>query len=245
MIKSFLLVGQSNMAGRGFIGEVEPIQSERIVTLVNGIWRVMWEPLNYDRAFSGVNLAASFAEDYIRDNNHTVIGLIPCADGGSKIEAWQRGEPLYDNAVFQAKLAIRNSDFSGILWHQGESNCDNPEVYEAKLRAVIDCFREDLGDVPFILGGLGDYLINYENENMKNYSLINDIMQKIATDKENCAYVSSNGLTSNPDNLHFNAKSLREFGHRYYKIYTQMSKSLNNNINSTIFMHNKDSMENL
>ncbi len=30
-------------------------------------------------------------------------------------------------------------------------------------------------------------------------------------------YVTAEGLTSNPDNLHFNAVSLREFGLRYYE----------------------------
>lgn len=30
MIKSFLMLGQSNMAGRGFLNEVDPIYNEKI-----------------------------------------------------------------------------------------------------------------------------------------------------------------------------------------------------------------------
>ena len=33
MIHSFLMIGQSNMAGRGFKGEVEPIKNSRIKVL--------------------------------------------------------------------------------------------------------------------------------------------------------------------------------------------------------------------
>mgnify|MGYP000999236259 CR=1 FL=1 len=50
---------------------------------------------------------------------HCNVGLIPCADGGTSLDDWAVGGLLYDNAVFQAKLAQRTSELSGILWHQG------------------------------------------------------------------------------------------------------------------------------
>ena len=37
-VKSFLMIGQSNMAGRGHLHEVKPIVNERIVMLRNGRW---------------------------------------------------------------------------------------------------------------------------------------------------------------------------------------------------------------
>ena len=52
MIKSFLMIGQSNMAGRGFIDDVPPIYNERIQMLRNGRWQMMTEPINYDRPVS-------------------------------------------------------------------------------------------------------------------------------------------------------------------------------------------------
>lgn len=45
MVKSFLMIGQSNMAGRGFIHEVPPIYNERIQMLRNGRWQMMAELL--------------------------------------------------------------------------------------------------------------------------------------------------------------------------------------------------------
>ena len=46
MIKSVLMLGQSKMAGRGFINEVHPIYNERIQMLRNGRWQMMTEPNN-------------------------------------------------------------------------------------------------------------------------------------------------------------------------------------------------------
>lgn len=40
-MKSFLMIGQSNMAGRGFVHEVVPIYNERIQMLRNGRWQMM------------------------------------------------------------------------------------------------------------------------------------------------------------------------------------------------------------
>ena len=61
MIHSILIIGQSNMAGRGFPSEVEPIVNKRLFVLRNGRWRSMYVPVNPDRSFSGINLAESFA----------------------------------------------------------------------------------------------------------------------------------------------------------------------------------------
>ena len=64
---SFLMIGQSNMAGRGDFGEVERIDNADCYMLRMGRWQKMSEPINPDRAIfdvefhSGINLCASFA----------------------------------------------------------------------------------------------------------------------------------------------------------------------------------------
>ncbi len=65
-MKSFLLIGQSNMAGRGFKHEVPPIYNERIMMLRNGRWQMMTEPIHFDKPVAGVGLAASFAESWCK-----------------------------------------------------------------------------------------------------------------------------------------------------------------------------------
>ena len=121
-MKSVLLVGQSNMAGRGYISETKPIINERIWMLRNGRWQMMAEPIHFDRAVSGVGPAASFAEKWCIDNPKEQIGLIPCAEGGSSIDEWRIDGTLFRHAVSEAKFALENSELIAILWHQGEND---------------------------------------------------------------------------------------------------------------------------
>ncbi|MBR4288793.1 MAG: sialate O-acetylesterase [Clostridia bacterium] len=220
MIHSFLLIGQSNAAGRGFSEEVEVISDDRISVLRNGRWRKMYVPVNGDRVTSGICLIESFAQRYAEEKG-VEVGIIPCADGGSNLDQWQVGSLLFDHACFMASLASRTSTIAGVLWHQGESDCDAHRypLYEEKLTKIFAAFRKKLGlyDVPFLVGGLGDYLKDCpRSEKYKNYPYINAALQSYAEKTAMTGFVSAEGLEANPDNLHFSAKALREFGLRYY-----------------------------
>jgi hypothetical protein len=221
MIHSVLLIGQSNMAGRGFKDEVPPIENERIKVLVNGRWQNMFFPVSKDRPFAGISLAESFADEYSKSHN-VDVGLIPCADGGTYLDQWMPGELLFDHAVLQAKLALRTSEITAVLWHQGEADCQ-PELYplyEEKCLYIFNSLRKELClyDIPVLVGGLGDFLENCTVDNaLKNYKYLNNTFMNMEKKDSKIGFVSAEGLTANPDNLHFNAKSLREFGIRYYK----------------------------
>lgn len=226
MIHSFLLIGQSNMAGRGEFSEAIPVDTEHIKILRNGRWQSMFRPVNPDREFSGVSLAESFAEAYAKKYN-VDVGLIPCADGGTSLEQWQVGSLLFDNAVAQAKLAQRTSTIVGVLWHQGEADCI-PELfitYKERFEAIMNGLRKelDLYNVPFVLGGLGDFLeLCTGYPQFKNYNQVNHQLQAVAKENKMTAFVSAKGLTSNRDFLHFNSKSLYEFGLRYFNEYDKI-----------------------
>ena len=224
MIHAFLLVGQSNMAGRGFPQEVEPVDSKDIFVLRNGRWWPMYVPVNPDRVTAGTNLAESFAVRYAQDHG-VQVGLIPCADGGTSLDQWRPGGVLFDHACMTAQLADRTAHIVGVLWHQGESDCGearHPLVKE-KLKNLISAFRQVpcLEKVPFLVGGLGDYLRNFERSKAiaQNYGLVNAAMEEAVAETENCAFVPATGLGANPDNLHFSAAALREFGQRYYEVF--------------------------
>lgn len=214
------------MAGRGFVNEVEPITNERIKVLRNGRWQNMYVPVNCDRHFSGVCLAESFADRYVKEKN-VEVGLIPCADGGTSLAQWCEGGLLFDNAVYQTRLAMRTSTVAGVLWHQGEADCSEKlyPLYEKKLVAILDALQKklDLYDVPILLGGLGDFL-KYRSQapDLKNYNHINDALKSIAQKRKMTGFVPAEGLGSNPDNLHFSAEALREFGIRYYESFDRL-----------------------
>ena len=56
----------------------------------------------------------------------------------------------------------------------------------------------------------------------KNYPKINDAMKRAADTLPMTGFVSANGLTPNPDNLHFSAKSLWDFGNRYFREFEKL-----------------------
>ena len=92
-------------------------------------------------------------------------------------------------------------------------------VATGSVSGFIGALRDRLGlhDVPFLVGWLGDFLEKFENPIFKNYVYVNDALRRVAEKRERVGFVSAEGLKGNPDNMHFSAKALREFGVRYYE----------------------------
>ncbi|WP_118976806.1 sialate O-acetylesterase [Taibaiella koreensis] len=224
MIHSFLMIGQSNMAGRGYLKEVPLIFDEKIKMLRNGRWQILSEPVNYDRPVAGASLAVSFAAAWRMDHGQEEAGLIPCAEGGASLDDWTVGSALFTHAILQARLAQRSSKLTALLWHQGESDCfpDRAAVYSEKLGVIVDALRRELDapDMPLIVGGLGDYLTSgIYGQYFSAYAQVNEALRHFALTQPHCYYVSATGLSSNPDGVHLNAVSLRRFGIRYYRAF--------------------------
>ena len=225
-MKSILMIGQSNMAGRGFINEVPMICNERILMLRNAGWQMMAEPINYDRPNAGIGLAGSFAAMWCMEHEGEQIGLIPWAEGGSSLDDWAVDKNLFKNAVIQAGFAMQDSELIGILWHQGESDSygGGYQTYYKKLQVIIESLRKELNafEVPLIIGGLGDFLgKNGFGLNCTEYELVNEQLLKFAREQENSCFVTAEGLTPNPDGIHMDAVSQRRFGVRYYEAFVK------------------------
>lgn len=227
----FLLVGQSNMAGRG---EVEP-EDQNILPHVFALdaheaWVPAVDPIHFDKPIAGVGLARSFALAYLAEHPGVTVGLIPAACGGSPIASWQPGAYYegtqshpYDDAIRRARLAQTRGTLKGILWHQGESDAKPglADVYEDALAALIARFRRDLAgeDVPFVLGQLG----RFDGAPWDEHALrVDAALQSLARSTPRTGFVPSDGLSSKPDNLHFNSNALREFGRRYHAVFRDL-----------------------
>ncbi|MBQ8174579.1 MAG: sialate O-acetylesterase [Clostridia bacterium] len=241
MTHSILIIGQSNMAGRGFIADAEPLDTcgEKLYALRNGRWQVMFRPVNPDRAFSGTCLAESFAKAYYLDHPDVTVGVIPCADGGTSLSQWEEGGLLFDNAVTCTRLAMRISRLVAILWHQGEGDCNEAccAAYFDKITAIMKALRRELGaeDVPLVVGGLGDYLVKYPAPDLGEwYSRINAELIRYAESHDRVGFASAEGLTPNPDNLHFNHASLMEFGLRYYAEFRKLERVEKNTVEALV-----------
>lgn len=229
----FLLAGQSNMAGRG---EVEARDKEPIPQVLAldaaGNWVRARDPIHWDKPSAGVGLARSFAIEYLKRHPGVTVGFIPAACGGSPISSWAPGQYFdqthshpYDDALARTRRALEFGTLRGILWHQGESD-STPELaplYEAALTTLIGRLRGELGAqrVPLVIGQLGQFAAVPWNEPTR---AVDAAHRQVAASIPLAAFVSSDGLTSNPDNIHFNAASLREFGRRYAAAFFGLEK---------------------
>ncbi len=231
-IDSFLMIGQSNMAGRGDIGSVPEILHPDLFMLRNCRWQTMSEPVNPDRGVfagkyrSGISLAAEFVLRY-REQTGMRAGLIPCADGGTSLDSWQKGGPLYENALFKTKMALRISTLRGVLWHQGEADVTHPDrvasYADRFVRLITDLFS-DLGiePVPVIAGELGGYLAG-RGESYAAVPEFNRNLRSVGERLPLFGVASAEGLSCRPDVLHFDAPSLRIFGDRYFAEYQRLA----------------------
>lgn len=228
----FLLVGQSNMAGRGKVEEQDKQPHPRVLMFNKaGEWVPAVDPLHFDKTSAGTGLGKTFGQQIAEANPGVTVGLIPCAVGGSPIDSWQPGEFYkaanahpWDDAIKRTKLALEKGTLKGILWHQGESdsNAKSAPTYEAKLHALVKAFRAEVGaDVPFIVGQLGQYEGIAWEEPRKQ---VDAAHQNLPKHLPHTAFVSSTGFKHKGDKVHFDSASLREFGKRYAEAYLKLVK---------------------
>lgn len=229
----FLLVGQSNMAGRGKVTEADQKPHPRVLVFTkDDRWAPAVDPLHFDKPkIVGVGPGRTFGLQIAQANPDVTIGLVPCAVGGSPIASWEPGgfhaqtkSHPYDDALRRAKPALKSGTLQGILWHQGESDA-NPErakVYEEKLHALIARLRKELDapNVPFIAGQMGQFEERPWNDAKKQ---VDAAHQNLPRKIDQTAFVSSDGLKHKGDEIHFDAASSRELGRRYAKAYLELT----------------------
>jgi hypothetical protein len=228
----FLLVGQSNMAGRGEVTPDDQYPDPRVLMLSReGRWVPAVDPMHFDKpAVVGVGLGRTFGLEIAKATPGVTIGLIPCAVGGSPIETWEPGafdeatktHPR-DDAMARARLALPAGTLKGILWHQGESD-STPEragLYAQRLHALIARFRTELTapTVPFIAGQMG---IFPESPWSAEKKIVDRVHQDLPAQVKGTAFVSAGGLTHKGDKVHFDAASYRELGKRYAAAFLAM-----------------------
>ena len=96
----YLLIGQSNMSGRGVITEKNKEEGRPNVFMLTkeNTWVPARNPLHFDKPkIAGVGPGLSFGISMAKGNPTHKIGLVPCAVGGTSIDSWKPGG--YDKAT--------------------------------------------------------------------------------------------------------------------------------------------------
>uniref|UniRef100_A0ACD5U761 Uncharacterized protein n=1 Tax=Avena sativa TaxID=4498 RepID=A0ACD5U761_AVESA len=219
----FILAGQSNMGGRGgaTVGgrwdryvPPECAPSPRTLRLSPALqWEEAREPLHAGVDVGnviGVGPGMPFAHAVLRSSSvprGSVVGLVPCAQGGTPIASWSRGTELYNRMVTRARAAVAGTGGHGklaaILWFQGETDTIRREdalAYAGRMEAMVRDVRQDLG-MPNLLviqvgiaTGQGRFV---------------DLVRKAQTAVRvpNLRYVDAKGLPIANDNTHLTTQA--------------------------------------
>ncbi len=224
----FLLIGQSNMAGRGrMLPQDRGALIEDIYLLdEEGKPTPATSPLNqYSTIGKGIgmqqiNPGNGFAPVIAAHTGSKVL-LVVNARGGTSISQWADGakEGYFAEAVKRAKAAKRYGKIRAILWHQGESDSGGDlSHYMSDLSSMVEGLRKQIGcrKAPFVAGEIAPW--------HKNRDRINPIIGSITEHIENSSYVSSEGLTPLIDESdpHFDRTSQFTLGERYAKRVIEM-----------------------
>ncbi|KAK8544834.1 hypothetical protein V6N13_003394 [Hibiscus sabdariffa] len=224
-----ILAGQSNMAGRGGVvnntatgvttwdGVVPPEcqPNPSILRLsANLTWVEAREPLHADIDYNktnGIGPGMPFANAVLgKDPKFGVVGLVPCAIGGTNISQWQKGEFLYEQLVKRARVAVKSGVYRAMLWFQGESdtvNKQDADLYRGRLERFFQDFRSDL-QTPMLpifqvalASGSGPFIEEVREAQLK----LNTRIPKVEC-------VDAKGLPLEPDRLHLTTPAQVKLG---------------------------------
>ncbi len=222
----FLMAGQSNMAGRGFVEPNDTIPHKRILSLnKEGELILAKEPLHfYEPSVSGLDCGLSFGNTLLKDIPKNIkILLIPTAVGGSSILHWIgdstfRDVKLLSNFREKAEFGARYGHIKGILWHQGESDANEAgiQVHEERLSELFSIFRSIVKNdtLPIIMGELGAF-----SKNNENWQQINQKLRNYAFNDPNSFVITTHDLKDKGDKVHFDSEGQRIMGKRFAEEY--------------------------
>uniref|UniRef100_A0A0D9W1L7 Sialate O-acetylesterase domain-containing protein n=1 Tax=Leersia perrieri TaxID=77586 RepID=A0A0D9W1L7_9ORYZ len=226
----FLLAGQSNMGGRGgatkgpWDGVVPPecAPSPRILRLSPDLhWEEAHEPLHAGidvHNVLGVGPGMAFAHTLLSSSSTSgVIGLVPCAQGGTPIANWSRGTDLYDRMVTRARAATAatGASLGALLWYQGEADTirrEDAEVYAGRMEAMVRDVRRDLHMPDLLVIQVG-----IATGQGKFVDLVREAQRKVRLPR--LRYVDAKGLPIANDYTHLTTPAQVRLGKMLAKAY--------------------------
>lgn len=223
----YLLIGQSNMAGRG------KMLPEDTLKVLKGVYLLGPEdkpvpaknPLNQystirkDIKIQQICPGTAFCQEMYKYNGRKIL-IVMNARGGSALNEWVEGTEFFSEAVRRCREGMKYGTLKGILWHQGcaDSSKSKRDTYLKRLAPMVNALRRDLGvgeEVPFIAGELAYW--------RRSSAAFNEMLHGITDAVPNSAWVSAEGCgplkpeslkTKHPD-PHFSRDGQLLLGKRY------------------------------
>lgn len=224
----FLLIGQSNMAGRGYMVEGDEDVFDENVFLLNDAGEVVpaTNPLNqYSSIRKGMSIqrigpGLGFSMKVAKKTGRKIL-LVVNARGGTTLAQWAKGDSgdgYYEEAVRRTKQAMKYGSLKAIIWHQGCGDSKKTDVYLDNLAVFVEQLRTDLGaDVPFIAGELGQWRPIVATFNKMIHSIADYIPNSAWVSSKRCIPIAAPDPEGKPNlkDPHFDRKSQILIGKRY------------------------------
>ncbi len=236
-----LIPGQSNAAGV-YGGGNEATTDARVTVWNDVAWVLATKDNTHDQyqnpTFTNANnVGFAFAKAFAQKTGRPVK-LIVSALGGTAISTFVSGQSQWTRITNQLTAsAIGRID--AILWVQGEADINNTTTgwnnYTTTFNTVYNQFialSQFSDSKPFIICKLGEF--------QPSYSLWNGIYDNLAVTRPFMTAVSSNGLLSGGDQVHYSGAALDSLGSRALNAYFNLPKS-----NSPTFFVEKDSLNSI
>jgi hypothetical protein len=240
----YLLMGQSNMSGRGDMAGLTAADRAPDPTIRlygnDGVWRAALDPLDdaagqidpvsADPHTAAVGPGLFFARALPRAPGSR-IGLVPCAKGGSKIAAWKPSparDTLYGSCLARAREAATRGRIAGILWYQGESDTGTRAAADRWPRdfiTMIAALRHDLAAprLPLVIVGIADRPPTEEPGKRPYWAQVQAAQASLRLP---CAQtVSAAGLPLEPDGLHLTTSGQRRLGAALARAMARLRKA--------------------
>ncbi|MBD3390729.1 MAG: hypothetical protein GF418_01780 [Chitinivibrionales bacterium] len=217
----FLLIGQSNMAGRAEIPQdYHNVPASASLMDKEGNWVPATNPLNRFSTVADSSDTGSLGPGYTFADSLSCaieaidIGLVMNARSSSRIHTWTDPESaLFSEAVRRAHEATEDAGrLVAVLWLQGESDSkvESPAFLDSLVRFVTT-LRADLGNeyLPFIAAEIPDLPSYFPHQ-----ETIREAIWQLPTVLPHVSVVSSEGLTVF-DGVHLDTQSQILLGHRF------------------------------
>lgn len=220
----FIMAGQSNMAGRGWVEAEDTVTNKRIFAIdSDGKLLYAKEPLNlFEPSYAGLDCGVSFARSLLKEIPSKInIVVIHTAVGGSSIRQWiddstHRSVKLLSNFKEKVAIAKQYGTIKGIIWHQGEADANSKRIplYQMNLETLFKSFRSiaDNDQLPIIMGELGAF-----SKEPLSFEAINTIIRSYPSKDPFTGFIKTSDLLHKGDSLHFNSAGQRIMGERYAK----------------------------
>jgi len=242
-IPFFLLIGQSNIAGRGNVGDLAP--EEKIPQ--NGLYNLVqnlpssyqYQPATHSMAKmndpffparseqEAVGPGLFFASEMRAKLSLENLGIVLCAPGGVGLDKWDvvsdqpQNKVLYSEAVGRAKVAQKLGACLGVLVYIGEADSHTQESASAwgrRFKAMVESIRQELNmhDLPVVMAEIGRISDERKQAFQDKYGYWDEVKTgQRSIDMPRLKKISTEDLELAADGIHLTTAAQRILGTRF------------------------------